>query len=42
MSTKTVQRSDQFRVYPTAVQLALLAQWFGAARWVWNTALAWR
>lgn len=42
MSTKTVQRSHQFRVYPTAVQLALLAQWFGAARWVWNTALAWR
>jgi putative transposase len=24
------------------MQVALLAQFFGAARWVWNTALAWR
>lgn len=38
----TIQRSYQFRLYPSAVQLILLAQYFGAARWVWNTALAWR
>lgn len=37
-----IQRSYQFRFYPTPVQTMLLAQFFGAARWVWNTALAWR
>lgn len=37
-----IQRSYQFRFYPTAVQVVLLAQFFGAARWVWNAALAWR
>lgn len=42
MHTKTVQRSYQFRIYPTAAQIVLLAQFFGAARWVWNVALAWR
>mgnify|MGYP001806777126 CR=1 FL=1 len=42
MSTKTVQRSYQFRFYPTPMQAVLLAQFFGAARWVWNSALAWR
>lgn len=42
MAIITVQRSYQFRIYPSAVQLILLAQYFGAARWVWNTALAWR
>lgn len=38
----SIQRSYQFRFYPSALQEALLAQYFGAARWVWNTALAWR
>lgn len=42
MAIMTIQRSYQFRFYPTAVQIALLAQFFGAARWVWNAALAWR
>lgn len=42
MAIITIQRSYQFRFYPTAVQIALLAQFFGAARWVWNAALAWR
>ena len=37
-----IQRSYQFRFYPTPAQIALLAQFFGAARWVWNAALAWR
>lgn len=37
-----IQRSYQFRFYPNAVQTVLLAQFFGASRWVWNTALAWR
>lgn len=41
MNTK-VQRSYRFRVYPTPAQTVALAQFFGAARWVWNTALAWR
>lgn len=38
----TVQRSYQFRFYPTDEQVKLLGQYFGASRWVWNTALAWR
>jgi hypothetical protein len=37
-----VQRAYRFRIYPSAVQIALLACFFGAARWVWNTCLAWR
>lgn len=37
-----IQRSYCFRIYPTAVQIVLLAQFFGAARWVGNAALAWR
>lgn len=37
-----IQRSYQFRFYPTPIQIALLSQFFGAARWVWNAALAWR
>lgn len=37
-----IQRSYQFRFYPTAEQVALLARSFGAARWVWNASLAWR
>jgi hypothetical protein len=37
-----VQRSYKLRIYPTAVQLGLLAMFFGAARWIWNTCLAWR
>lgn len=37
-----IQRSYQFRFYPTPMQAVLLAQFFGAARWVWNSALAWR
>ena len=36
------QRSHQFRFYPTEAQAKTLGQCFGAARWVWNTALAWR
>lgn len=42
MHKKIIQRSYQFRIDPTPVQVALLAQFFGAARWVWNSALAWR
>jgi putative transposase len=37
-----IQRSHQFRFYPTGAQEKALGQFFGAARWVWNTALAWR
>jgi len=42
MSHASIQRSYQFRFYPSAIQVVLLAQYFGAARWVWNTALAFR
>jgi putative transposase len=37
-----IQRSYQFRFYPTAAQEKSLGQAFGAARWVWNACLAWR
>lgn len=37
-----IQRSYQFRFYPTEAQAKQLGQMFGAARFVWNTALAWR
>lgn len=37
-----VMRSNKFRFYPTAEQEAMLRQMFGAARWVWNTSLAYR
>lgn len=37
-----IQRSYQFRFYPTRTQVALLGRYFGATRWVWNTSLAWR
>jgi putative transposase len=38
----SIQRAYKLRIYPTARQLGLLAMFFGAARWVWNTCLAWR
>ncbi|KFI21242.1 transposase, partial [Nitrosococcus oceani] len=38
----TIQRSYTFRFYPTSAQRQQLAMEFGHARWVWNTALAWR
>ena len=37
-----VQRAFKFRIYPDSGQQALLRQMFGASRWVWNKALAWR
>jgi putative transposase len=37
-----VQRSYKLRIYPTRAQAQRLARDFGSARWVWNTALAWR
>jgi putative transposase len=37
-----IQRSYQFRFYPTPLQEAMLGQYFGASRWVWNSSLAWR
>ena len=35
-----MQRAYRYRVYPTAVQAALLEQAFGCTRFVWNWALA--
>jgi putative transposase len=35
-----VARSFRIRAYPNAAQQRLLDRWFGAHRWLWNTALA--
>ncbi len=35
----TVIRSYRIRAYPNGAQRRLLDRWFGAARWLWNTAL---
>ena len=40
--TDMIQRAYPLRFYPTPAQAALLATSFGATRWVWNAALAWR
>src|ERR1700756_742862 len=37
MSTFT--SSYRIRAYPNGAQRRLLDRWFGAARWLWNTAL---
>lgn len=37
---RTVTRSYRIRAYPNGAQRRLLDNWFGAARWLWNTALA--
>ena len=36
---RTVTRSYRIRAYPNGAQRRLLHRWFGAARWLWNTAL---
>jgi putative transposase len=36
----SVQRSYKIRAYPNAAQRRKLDRWFGATRWLWNTALA--
>src|ERR1700682_6671192 len=36
---RTVTRSYRIRAYPNGAQRRLLDRWFGAARWLWNTAL---
>jgi putative transposase len=35
----TIMRSYRIRAYPNGAQRRLLDRWFGAARWLWNTAL---
>jgi putative transposase len=35
----TITRSYRIRAYPNGAQRRLLDRWFGAARWLWNTAL---
>jgi putative transposase len=37
---RTVTRSYRIRACPNGAQRRLLERWFGAARWLWNTALA--
>jgi transposase len=34
-----IMRSYRIRAYPNGAQRRLLGRWFGAARWLWNTAL---
>ena len=34
-----IMRSYRLRVYPNGAQRRLLDRWFGATRWLWNTAL---
>jgi putative transposase len=35
----TITRSYRIRTYPNGAQRRLLDRWFGATRWLWNTAL---
>jgi putative transposase len=35
----TITRSYRIRAYPNGAQRRLLDRWFGATRWLWNTAL---
>jgi putative transposase len=35
-----ITRSYRIRAYPNGAQRRLLDRWFGATRWLWNTALA--
>ena len=37
---RTVTRSYRIRANPNGAQRRLLDRWFGAVRWLWNTALA--
>jgi putative transposase len=37
---RTVTRSYRIRAYPNGAQRRFLDRWLGAARWLWNTALA--
>lgn len=37
---RRITRSYRIRAYPNAAQRRLLDRWFGATRWLWNTALA--
>jgi putative transposase len=39
LSMATITRSYRIRAYPNGAQRRLLDRWFGAARWLWNTAL---
>jgi putative transposase len=36
----SITRSYRVRAYPNGAQRRLLDRWFGATRWMWNTALA--
>ena len=36
----SITRSYRIRAYPKGAQRRLLDRWFGATRWLWNTALA--
>jgi transposase len=35
----TITRSYRIRAYPNGAQRRLLDRWYGATRWLWNTAL---
>jgi putative transposase len=40
LSMSSITRSYRIRAYPNGAQRRLLDRWFGATRWLWNTALA--
>lgn len=39
LEMESVIRSYRIRAYPNGAQRRMLDQWYGAARWLWNTAL---
>jgi len=36
---RSITRSYRIRAYPNGAQRRWLDRWFGATRWLWNTAL---
>ena len=36
---RSFTRSYRIRAYPNGAQRRLLDRWFGASRWLWNTAI---
>jgi Helix-turn-helix domain len=38
-SMAKIRRSYRIRIYPNGAQRRLRDRWFGAYRWLWNTAL---
>jgi hypothetical protein len=39
MMVMIIRKAFHFRIYPSAPQVARMAEWEGALRWLWNLAL---